>query len=83
MPPPETKERRTGAELLRLIVRNMDDCRESFNDRFGAIELVKIGLCHLASGWDMLPDQWEERQIREALRGKAPRWDSDYKPVYE
>ena len=74
---------RSGADLLRLIVKNLDDCRESFLDRFTAIQLVKIGLVHLACGWDILPDQWEERQIREALRGKVPRWDSDYKPIYD
>lgn len=74
---------RSGADLLRLIVRNMGDCRESFNQRFTAFQLVKLGIAHLASGWDLLPDQWEERQIREALRGKVPRWSNDYKPIYD
>lgn len=74
--------KRSGATLLRLIVRNLGDCRESFLDRFTAIELVKIGLCHLACGWDKPPDQWEEKQVEQALRGKVPRWDSDYKPIY-
>jgi hypothetical protein len=75
--------RLSGVEIIRLVVRNLDDCRESFLQRFTAIQLLKIGIAHLACGWDFPPDQWEERQIQEALRGKIPRWDSDSKPLYD
>ena len=74
---------RTGAETLRLIVRNIGDCRESFNDRFTLDELIKIHLMFLECGWDIYPDQWEERQIKEALERKIPKWDSMERPFYD
>lgn len=73
----------TGAECLRRIVRNMDACRESFNDRFTMAELIAIHEAFLSSGWDIYPDQWEERQVQEALQGKPPRWNEDERPIYD
>jgi len=73
---------RTGAEELRLIVENMNITREDFNDRFTAEQLVQIGRMLLASEWDIYPDQWSDRQVREALAGKPPRFDARERPVY-
>lgn len=75
-------EKRSGADELRTIARNMDATTESFNDRFTAEQLLTIGRAFLASEWDFYPDQWTARQVREALKGKPPRWDDNEKPVY-
>lgn len=69
-----SKSDRTGAEELRLIVRNMDNCNESFNDRFTAEELIKIGRAWLASEWDISPDEWHEEQVQDALKGIPPKF---------
>lgn len=75
--------KRTGANTLRAIVRNMDATRESLNDRFTVPELIAIYSAHLASEWDIYPDQWEERQLQEAILGKVPHWDANERPVYD
>lgn len=83
-----------GPDELRRIVRNMDACTEDFNCRFSAEQLLLLGRALLASEWDIYPDEWTERQIREALGGKPPKWrepkttweergTSGYVPVYE
>ena len=64
----------SGAEILRLIVRNMDTTKESFNDQFSVEELVQIYSMQLASEWDFYPDEWTKRQVKEALRGIVPKW---------
>lgn len=73
---------RTGAEELRAVVSIIDGLRESFNDRFTAEQLLKLVRMHWASEWDIPPDEWTPRQIRESLRGKPPRWDDGERPVY-
>jgi hypothetical protein len=78
---PKPRER-TGAEELRIIVRNLGITSESFNERFTAEQLIQIGRMQLACGWDFLPDRWKPRQVREALRGIVPAWDADEKPLY-
>lgn len=72
----------TGADELRLIVRNIDATRESFLERFTAEELLQLFRMQLASGWDFYPDQWTARQVAEALRGVVPTWTDDECPVY-
>jgi hypothetical protein len=72
----------TGGDELRLIVRNMDSTRESFNDSYTTEQLIQIYRMQLASEWDFYPDQWTARQVREALAGKVPRWTDDEKPLY-
>jgi hypothetical protein len=67
--------KRTGADELRLIVQNMNYCREGFNDRYTAEQLVAIGRAHIACEWDNPPDTWTPRQVRAALRGKVPRFE--------
>lgn len=80
---PPLRSPRSGADLLRLIVRNMDDAPESFNDQFSAAELFNIYAAHIACGWDYPPHEWTRRQLDEArLKNKPPRWDSDERPVY-
>jgi len=77
-------QQRSGANTLRIIVNNMNYCRESFNQQFTLEELVTIGRMLLTCGWDILPDAWELRQVQEALQGKPPRWDPESeKPIYD
>ena len=80
----ETTNDRTGAEELRLIVSNMNTTSETFNDRYTLEQLVQIGRMLLASEWDIYPDQWTDRQVREALKGIPPQWDkATEKPIYQ
>lgn len=72
----------TGMEKMRQIVKALNNCNESFLDQFRFEELIKIYSAWLASGWTFLPDQWTERQVKEALRGIVPNWDFNEKPVY-
>lgn len=74
--------RRTAAEELRLIVCNLNDTDENFNDGHSIEELIQIGRMLLASDWDIAPHKWTKRQVREALRGVPPAWDANERPVY-
>lgn len=75
--------RRDGIDFLRWAVGVLGDCRENFNQRFNVEELVTIARCFEACEWDIYPDQWEPRQVKEALFwGRVPEWDSDEKPYY-
>ena len=64
----------TGAEELRTAVGALDNCTESFLDRFTAEQLLQLWRVWNECGWDICPDQWTERQVREALQGKPPLW---------
>lgn len=79
----ETTTKRTPIELLRLYVRNLNCCGEAFLDRFTLPELLTLAEMQLASDADFDPHSWTERQIADALAGKAPRWDDDDRPVYD
>lgn len=68
-------KQRTGMAELRLLVRNFDDCRESFNDHYTLEQLVQIHRMWMASGWDIYPDQWDGYQVLAALDGYVPQWD--------
>jgi len=72
----------TGAEEIRLLRSNMDATAESFNDRFTAAQLLQINRMLVLCEWDVMPDQWSARQVREALKGKPPRFDEQMRPVY-
>lgn len=72
----------TGAEFLRLLVQNLNACNETFLDPFTAEQLIQIGRMHLTSPWDFSPDQWTNRQVREALKGIAPHWTEGERPYY-
>jgi hypothetical protein len=71
----------TGADELRLIVKNMGNCRESFLQAYSAEQLLMLFRMQLASGWDFYPDQWTHGQVAAALRGVAPTWDTDENPT--
>lgn len=73
----------TGADLLRRVVGNMNATREGFNHEFTAEQLIQIGKMLLLSEWDILPDRWTKRQVKEALAGTPPRWTDSGKPVYQ
>jgi hypothetical protein len=74
---------RTGIEELRHLVEIFNACNETFNDPFTAEELIRLYRVHLASGWDFYPDQWDERQVRDAIdHGIAPRWDKRERPIH-
>lgn len=72
----------TGAELLRLIVQNVNTTRESFNDQYSLEELIQIHRMFLLSDWDIYPDDWTKRQVKEALQGIPPQWSKNEKPKY-
>lgn len=74
---------KSGIDHLRLLVKNLDYCNESFNEQFSAAELLKIHRAWMLSGWDIYPDTWTARQIKEALAGKSPNWDERERPKYE
>ena len=66
---------REGIELLRYAVKLLDDCREDFNTRYSAAELLRMAEAMPRLEWDMWPDQWDQRQIREFLEGgHIPDW---------
>ena len=64
----------TAIENLRDMVRAFDTLNESFNDRFTLPELVRIWDAWQQCGWDIYPDGWTDKQVREAIRGIAPDW---------
>jgi hypothetical protein len=71
-----------GANLLRLIVVNMDSTTEAVNLRFTAPELLRIYTAHLEGDWDFYPDQWTEEQLLAAAHyGEVPRFGDDESPL--
>jgi hypothetical protein len=72
----------TGAEILRLAVSNIDRCRESFLDEFTAGQLLKLCRALWLSDWDIYPDQWTKRQIRDALAGISPSFNGSERATY-
>ena len=75
-------EERTGMEQMRVIVAALNGCRESFLDQFTIPQLIKLYKAWLNSKWDFMPDEWTDRQVKNALRGKAPMWDNNENPIY-
>lgn len=73
-----------GIERLRRMVNLFNNCNESFNTRFTIEELVKLGDAYQRSEWDIPPDEWTERQIRDAIdKGRAPTWMQEDEPSYD
>jgi hypothetical protein len=64
-----------------MATRALNGCRESFLDRFTALQLLKLHEMWVASEWDIRPDEWSAVQVRRALRGKVPTWNDDGSPV--
>lgn len=75
-------EKTAAIEILRDMVAAFDMVNEEFNWRFTLTELVRIWDAWNQCGWDFYPDQWSDRQVREALRGIAPDWDDRERPVF-
>jgi hypothetical protein len=73
----------TAIDAMREMVAAFDQCRESFNERFTLPELVRIWDAWNQCGWTFYPDQWADRQVREALRGIAPNWGADERPKFD
>lgn len=72
-----------GISDLRRAVNLFNNCREDFNQQFDdPADLLKLWHAFSICGWDITPDQWEPRQIYEALKGIAPRWDDREQPLY-
>ena len=71
-----------GLEELRHIVNNYDFCVENFISKFSVEDLIKIHRAWMKSDWDIYPDQWTDRQVKEALLGMAPNWDENENPIY-
>lgn len=81
----ETKPR--GIDTLRDAVKALNACSETFLDPFTPEQLLAICKVWKECEWDFYPDEWEPRQIREAIRGIVPRWNvplnGDYKAIYD
>jgi hypothetical protein len=62
-----------GVDQLRLAVSILNANDESVNQRFTAEELLRIVEASLASGWDIMPDQWSRKQLEAAAKnGTVP-----------
>lgn len=77
----------TGLERLQRTVRVLEYCRLDWVDQFSATDLLKIVDAHLRAGWDVFPDSWSRRQLREAIsHGTPAAFREDYSgrliPVY-
>lgn len=64
-----------GIEELRTLVKAYDYQSEGFNLAYSTEELLAIFRAHRACEWDFYPDQWEPRQVDDAINGAiVPRW---------
>lgn len=70
-----------GIECLRATVALFSLCREGFNQRFTADELIKLTHAYKACGFDMLPDTWTEHQIERALDGDTDLFTPEGEPL--
>lgn len=67
---------RKGIDLLRYAVRLLDDCNETFNQRWSASQLIRIAEAMQKCEWDFFPHQWTERQKQECVQfGITPQWE--------
>ena len=60
---------------MRAALALFDQCNETFNDGIESeAHAIAIYRACCAADWDYYPDQWTPRQVREAIRGRAPTW---------
>lgn len=74
---------KTAIDAMREMVAAFDRCNETFNQQFTLPQLVKIWNAWNQCGWTIPPDEWTSQQVREALRGIAPDWDAQERPVFD
>jgi hypothetical protein len=67
---------------LRAAARALSYCNESFLRRFTMEQLLAIRRAWVASEWDIHPDEWTERQVKDALKGRVPTWNAVDEPTY-
>ncbi len=63
-----------GMQNLRNLVEYFDLCRESFLEQFTMQELIALYDAQMRCEWDVFPDHWTEKQVKQALRGIAPQF---------
>lgn len=76
-------EKLSDIEKMRRAVNAFSYCNETFLSRYNILELMLLHLTMVNCEWDFLPDQWTDRQVREALKGIVPCWDHNEMPVYK
>lgn len=76
-------EKLSDIEKMRRAVNAFSYCNEAFLMRYNILELMLLHLAMVNCKWDFLPDQWTNRQVREALKGIVPCWDGNEMPVYK
>ena len=59
----------TGIEQLREAVNMFGNCAEAFNQRFPVEDLIRLYRAYKRSDWDIIPDQWTDIEISNALAG--------------
>lgn len=70
-------------DKMRGMVNLFNCCSEDFNQHYTMCQLEKIYDAYWASQWDIAPDRWTARQVKEALCGVVPQWDEHgNNPVY-
>jgi len=69
-------------DMLRQIVHAFDQCREASIASFTVPELINIYHCWVRCGWDYYPDEWTDKQIKEAKQGICHDWNDTGSPVY-
>lgn len=73
----EKFEKLDGIDILRNAVGYFNTCRESFNQRYTAEQLIKIYTAGVLGEWDVYPDQWTNQQVDAAINeGKSPKFES-------
>ena len=72
---------------MREAVKAFSCLNETFLQSFDTVEqLLAIRKAWRGCAYDICPDEWTDRQIDEAIRGKIPRWrdvEGHMVPVYD
>jgi hypothetical protein len=78
----EEYKKLSDIEKMRMAINAFSYCNETFLQRYNVKQLMKLHFAMMACEYDFLPDQWTDRQVKEALKGIVPNWDDNEKPVY-
>jgi hypothetical protein len=72
----EYEEMPTSEKLERAfnLARNT---RTDTVDEFTPEEWIKIHRAYARGEWDLTPDEWTDRQLREAIEGHSPRFEDE------